>query len=170
MKLKKIYKSVLNEIGDSSSTPPNSRYFVSRNSGEVEFAFGKSNYIIVIRIPILQENKMALSIDFTTRESDLEMTNQHQALKVMSYIVGGLEEWLSRYKTKFYNDLGIEIVYIKYDPKSEESEEWNADDFNRRDKIYRAFLTKFAKKYNTSVSFQEGSGIVAKFNPSLKIN
>ena len=40
---------------------------------------------------------------------------------------------------------------------------------NKRDRLYRAYLEKFAKRYNSNVTFSTTGGIVAKFEPELEI-
>ena len=163
-------KQILNEIGDSNQIPSGAKFLVLKNSGEVEFSFLGDKYLIHIRIPIQQNNRIALTIDFYTLENNMDLTNKGQALKVMSYVVGCIEEWIKRYNKKFNQ---TEIVYIKYDPKSEESEEQDFDKIsknesaNKRDRLYRTFIEKFAKRYNSNVTFTTQGGVVAKFEPNL---
>lgn len=97
------------------------------------------------------------------------MTNRNAALQVMSYVVGGVEMWLSKYKDKYLNGENLVIPYIKFNPKSEDTENWSSDDLNRRDRLYRVYITKFASRYGSTASFSVVSGINAVFNPNLTI-
>lgn len=169
MKLRKIYESILTEIGDSVQVP-NASYFISKHSGEVKFNFLGDEYFISIRLPILNDEsspiRLAAMIDFDINGgNDHAMTNKHNALKLMSFVVGGLEEWFKRYSKKFGI---IEINYIKYNPKSEDDETFGADG-NKRDRVYRMFIEKFAKRYNSSVNFSTTGGLIAQFKPPIEI-
>lgn len=165
---------ILNEIGDTINIPHGINVVVSEYSGNVKFKFLDVFYTIEIRIPIKQDNKIVVSVDFYTTtdgkrfdpQTSYNITNQHQALKVMSYIVGSIEYWLKQYKDKFFKSIPLQLIYIKFDPKAEEDES-GAD--NRRNKLYQAFITKFAKRYGSTVTFSNTGGITAKFNPELTL-
>lgn len=168
MKLRRLYESILNEIGDSVQVP-NASYFVSKNSGEVKFNFLGDEYFISVRLPILDDSsspiKMVAAIDFDINGgTDHTMTNKHNALKLMSFVVGGLEEWFKRYSKKFGT---IQVIYIKYNPKSEEDETIVANS-NKRDRVYRMFIEKFAKRYGSAVSFSTSGGISSNFKPPIE--
>lgn len=96
-----------------------------------------------------------------------QMTNHHQALRVMSYIVGSIDYWLRKYKNKYFKNEPLKLIYMKFNPKSEEGE-IGAD--NRRNRLYQSYITKFAKRYNSTVTFSNTGGIIAKFNPELEIS
>lgn len=163
-------KQILNEIGDSNQIPSGAEFLVLKNSGECEFSFLGDKYLIHIRIPVNRDNSIVLTIDFYTLEGNMDLTNKGNPLRVMSYVVGCIEEWIKQYNKKFSQ---TEIVYIKYDPKSEESEEQDFDKIskndsaNKRDRLYRNFIEKFAKKYNSKTIFTTQGGVVAKFEPYL---
>ena len=176
MKLRPIYESILNEIGDSAQVPPGVKFNVGEQVGNCQFKFLESNYKIEIRIPIQNENKIALTVDFyTTDESnrfkpgDYDLTNKGQPLKVMSFIVGSIEEWINQYKEKFHQNDDLEVIYIKYDPKSENAEDFSNTDGNSRHRLYRIFIEKYAKRNGSSVTFSTTGGIVAQFKPPLTI-
>lgn len=95
MKLRTIYESILNEIGDSIQVPPGATF----GHGAIEFKFENTIYYIWIS-PFEHNGLLSLSIDFLVPETKTDMTNQNKPLKVMSYIVGSIEEWLSRYYSK----------------------------------------------------------------------
>ena len=61
------------------------------------------------------------------------------------------------------------MVYIKFNPKSEEDDVADADGVNKRDKMYRAYIDRFASKNGSSVTYTTSSGIVSKFNPNIII-
>lgn len=169
MKLRKIYEQVLSEIGDSVQVP-NASYFISKHSGEVKFNFLGDEYFISIRLPILDDERnpirLSAMIDFDINGgNEHEMTNKHNALKLMSFVIGGLEEWFKRYSKKFGT---IEVNYIKYNPKSEDDESFGTDG-NKRDRVYRMFVEKFAKRYNSNVTFSTVGGVTAIFRPMLEI-
>lgn len=162
-------KYILKEIGDSVQVP-NASYFISKHSGEIKFNFLGDEYFISVRLPILNDERshirLAAMIDFDINSgNDHAMTNKHNALKLMSFVVGGLEEWFKRYSKKFGI---IEINYIKYNPKSEDDETFGTDG-NKRDRVYRMFIEKFAKRYGSTTTFINSGGIVAVFKPHLEI-
>lgn len=168
MKLREIYKGILKEIGDSIQPPPNGQYKVSTHGGSVYFNFLDDKFQIDIRLPVVQSNKMALGVDFTTESSGFNMTNKGQPLKVMSYVTGGIEKWLQKYSQQELDGGEIELVYIKFNAKGED-DELDRYDSNRRNKLYQYYLTKFAKQYNASVQFDFTNGTTARFQPHLKI-
>jgi len=160
MKLRKIYESILNEIGDSAQVPPGAKF----TDHIIKFDFGELTFIVNINKLVDYDNKLAISVDFTTEFKAFDLTGQNQPLKLMSYIIGGIFEWLD----KFHR--GKELIYIKYDPRSEQSEmkpgEYSP---NQRDKLYRILIEKHAKKYGSSVNFSTTGGIIAQFKPPLEI-
>ena len=160
-------KDILNEIGNTSTLPPATNFAITDHTGQVNFDFLGQTYRIDIRIIVKHENKIALAMDFGTDDAKDSMTNKGQALKVMSYIVGCIEEWCNRYRQKFFKTETLNVVYIKYNPKSESDEEEGIG--NKRDRLYRAYIEKFAKRYNSNVTFSTTGGIVAKFEPELEI-
>jgi len=169
MKLIEIYKQLLKEIGESGSVPPDAKFKHTEYSGSVDFKFLGNKYTILIRFPVKQGNVAVMAFDFETKESEHGMTNKHQALKVMSYVVGCIEEWIKQYKQKFMKGEDLQISYIKYNPKSEEGEVATEDGVNARDRVYRLYIEKFAKKYGSSTTFSSSGGIVASFSPKLTI-
>lgn len=171
IRLKPILEQMLSEIGDISKAPHSGKYYIGPHSGIIEFQFIGLKYKVDIRLPIKSGNKIAISVDFTTEQEEDNMTNQHQALKVMSYIVGSLQEWLHRYKKKYFRNDVLELVYIKFNPKSETAEigKQNDDSTNKRDRLYRMYIKKYAESHNSSVSFHTSGGIIAKFDPYIKI-
>lgn len=175
MKLRKIYESILNEIGDSVQVPPGARFNVGAHGGNCQFKFLEDNYKIEIRIIIQNEGKIAISVDFYTtddsnrfKNGDYNLTNKGQPLKVMSYVVGCIESWLNEWKEDFLKNDILELNYIKFNPKSESDEKFD-DNGNKRDRLYRMFIEKFAKKYNSNVTFSTVGGVTAIFRPMLEI-
>lgn len=158
-------KYILNEIGETMTVPSGARFNVTEYKGNVVFNFLELKYKIDIRVLFKQENRITLAIDFETDKTSYDMTNQHQALKAMSYIVGSIDAWLKKYKTKIFKNESFNIIYIKFNPKAESSEQ-GAD--NRRNRLYQAFISKFAKKYNSTATFTESGGIVASFKPPIQ--
>lgn len=154
------FKDIITEIGDNIQIAPGSSFTINDNGGTVSFKFLSDTYFVDIRLIINMSDKIAVSIDFYANGS-AEMTNQNNALKVMSFVLGAIQEWLDRYVKRYGPK---ELVYIKYDPKKEEVESGN-----RRDTLYKYYLTKFAKSKDSKVSFSETGGIVAKFEPAIKI-
>lgn len=169
MTLKSLFKTILSEIGDRSAAPKNATYSVHESGGKVHFDFGDDRYIINIELPVKQNNKIAPVISFATDTGEFAMTNRNAALQVMSNIVGGVEVWLSKYKEKYLDGENLIVPYLKFNPKSEDTENWSEDDLNRRDRLYRAYITKFASRYGSTVSFSTTAGINAVFNPNLTI-
>lgn len=171
MKLKHIIENIITEIGDKSEVPPGSTFTVDEHFGKVEFRFEQEYYTIEVRVPVAILPKITISVDFYTGDKNDNMTNKHAALKVMSYITGCIEEWLIRYKEKFASEYdSIQVVYIKYNPKSEFSKDYkDSDGVNRRDRLYKIYIEKFAKKYESSVTWSTDGGVIAKFNPSIEI-
>lgn len=156
-------KYILNEIGDTSQVPTGATFSVMQIGGNVNFDFLGNRYNVLIRIPVKQEDKLALVVDFSA-DNQTELTNKNQPIKVMGFVVGCISEWLLKYKEKFGE---INVIYIKYDPKSETDEEEGAG--NRRDRLYRMFIEKFAKRYNSTVNFSTTGGITAMFKPPIEI-
>lgn len=171
MKLRKLYEQILNELGDISEVPSGATFRVHEYEGIVNFAFLGNTYKLSIRLPIKQGNKAALTVDFTTNELSDELTNKGQALKVMSYIVGCIEEWLRRYKKYYLNNDALELMYIMFNPKSEYSElgKESDDGVNKRDRIYRMYIDKFAKNHGSTVAWSTSGGVIAKFTPNIII-
>lgn len=171
LSLKRIFLEVysINEIGNTSTPPPGASYSISTGNGHVSFDFSGHKYIVDIRVPVQQGPKIALTLDFTTADKGDSMTNANRALTVMSYIVGSIETWLEKYKKKYFPGEPLSVVYIKYNPKSEESEDWGEAQSNKRDRLYRMYLEKFGRKHGTSTSFVTQGGIIAKFDPPLII-
>ena len=170
MKLKPLYEQIISEIGDNVIVPPGATYEVHEHTGKVQFTFMDDDYTTLIRFPIKSGNIAVLTLDFFTdsSEGEVALTNKHAALKAMSYIVGSLEEWLNRYKSKYLEDgEQLSIPYFKFNPKSESEETVDDESFNRRDKLYRAYISKFAAKHGVSVTFSNTGGVVAKFEPNL---
>lgn len=154
MKLRRI----LNEIGQIVS-PPGMK--LSRTS--VMFTYDGEKYVIHFKIVLKMQNRIALKIEYATSSGGFNLTNQNQPLKIFSYIFGGIEEWIKKYQNN------KEIVYISYNPKSEDGETPEKDVINRRDKIYRLYIKKLADQYDTEVNFQIGGNVFARFNPPLTI-
>lgn len=167
MKIKEIFNSILTEIGDTATPAPSARFVVGEYKGSVEFPFLDDQYNIDIRLPIKTDEYMTMAIDFDVDGNDeYAMTNKNNALKVMSFVVGGVEEWIRRYNKKFGK---LPIVYIKYNPKAENSETSAESGINARDRIYRMYIEKFANRHGSSTTFYNQGGIVAKFEPRLTI-
>lgn len=181
MKISKIYRQILNEIGNSSEVPPNAKFTVGQHSGKIGFKFMDDDYSIEIRVPIMKDDDpsdilMALTVDFDTNNGDYKLTNKGNPLKVMGYVVGSIEGWLLKYLKKFGSGK-LQIAYIKFNPKSEDSEigstssgEDDNEGRNKRDRLYRMFIDKFAKKHGVGVTYSTTAGIIAIFNPKLIIN
>ena len=110
MKLMELYQEMLLEIGSRAEIPPNAKFQITEHKGSVQFDFMSTVYNIDIRLPIKQGNVATLAIDFDVVGNDYKMTNQGQMLKVMSYVVGSLEEWIARYQAKFEP---LQIIYIQ---------------------------------------------------------
>lgn len=160
-------RDILYEIGDRFALPANAKMTVSEGSGTVKFKLGKFDYIVKISVPVAMSGRMAMVVDFETLTTGTDMTNAGNALEVMSSVVGSIEGWVKQYNKK-YGQHGL--VYIKYNPKSEgDDETWTPDSLNRRDKLYRVFISKFAQKYKSSVDFDSSGGITAKFKPELSV-
>jgi hypothetical protein len=172
MKLVEIYRDIkkLNEIGDSASSPAGANYVLHfEGTSHARFEFSGLEYIVEIIVVMRQDNNIAISVDFwTSGELGYGMTNQHKALELMSYIVGCITTWISKYHDRFFKNEELLVHYIKFNPKKEEKDV--AGEFqNRRDRLYRMYIEKFAKKYGSSVSFIAQGGVTAKFNPPLTI-
>lgn len=163
MKLRKIYESILTEIGDSVQVPPGATFNVLSHVSEVKFDFSGNKYTVSIRILMKQDDKIAIVIDFDA-DGETEMTNKNQPIKVMGFIVGCISEWFLKYKEKFGE---TKLIYIKYNPKSESDETKVIG--NKRDRLYRMFIEKFAKRYNSDVTFSTAGGIIAQFKPPIEI-
>jgi hypothetical protein len=163
MKLRKIYESVLTEIGDSSHVPAGATFSVMQIGGNVNFDFLGNQYNVLIRILVKQEDKIALVIDFDA-DGETDMTNKNQPIKVMGFVVGCISEWLSKYKEKFGE---TNLIYIKYNPTAESDETKVIG--NKRDQLYRMFIEKFAKRYGSAVNFSTAGGIIAQFKPPIEI-
>ena len=173
-----FYKSMLNEIGDTVSTPPGLTMNMNRLGDSIcKFTHDGDDYSVEISILMRDDMdesavKLALGIDFGVGEiagNSFSLTNKNQPLKIMSYIIGTLSEWLTKYQQKYYPEGALSIIYIKYDPKSEEDEEYG-DNGNKRDRIYRMFIEKFAKRMNSTVKFSDHRfGVDAMFKPPLQI-
>jgi hypothetical protein len=165
-------RNILLEIGDSSAIPPAASFKMDKYEGTVSFNFLGDKYKIFIKfayneIAMDSGKRVAIVVDFfANNDKDAVMTNRGQAIKTMSYVVGCLEEWLKRYKDKFGE---IELVYIKFNPKSESSEEKGDETVNKRDKLYRAYIDKFARKYGSRVNYTVSGGVVSKFEPNISI-
>lgn len=169
-------RNIITEIGDSSIVVNNAKFDINENRGKVSFRLLENSYEIDIRsqfkVNIGHPTTMILIVSFSTNETGSDLTNKGQPLKVMSNVVGGIEEWIKRYNKRFGQ---TEIVYIKYDPKSESDEQQDFDKIsksnsaNKRDRLYRVFIEKFSKRYNSTVSFTTQGGVVAKFEPYLKV-
>ena len=167
MKLRFIFESILNEIGDSSQIPSGAKFSISEFKGLVKFNFMSDDYTVEIRLPVKQDIGMGMTVDFfANNDQNAGMTNKGHALKIMSFVVGSIEEWIRRYYKKFGS---LPIFYLKFNPKSESEETQNKDGINSRDRIYRIFIEKFAKKYNSTVIFSNVGGISAQFKPPLTI-
>ena len=149
MKLRKI----LNEIGNTT-IPPNTKF----STNNIKFKFENINYQIDFRIGVEDAERFSVFIDFYAN-GDTSLTNQNQPLKVMSYIFGCIEEWLRRKKKK--------CIYIGYNPKSESDETPNILSVNKRDRVYRMYLSKIADKFGSEVEFLIHGNVIARFNPPL---
>lgn len=165
MKLKFLLESILAEIGDSVIVP-NANYVVSQTSGNIKFSLKGFHYTVDIRLPIHQlksqysdinNSKITILVDFSTDEDQYNLTNQNQPLTVMANIVGGLTEWLNKWKDDFNNSQPVQIVYIKFNAKNEDESGMGP---NKRTALYKAFIQKFARKYNTQVTFSGGTNEV----------
>jgi hypothetical protein len=170
MKLVEIYRDIkkLNEIGDRIQKPPSGIYDVGTYDGKIKFVVDQLEYTIEIKVPTINPPKISLVVDFYTGDENNDMTNAHAALKVLSYIVGGVEEWLKRYK-EYVKTEKLEVVYLRFNPKSE-NDEMELGSNNRRSKLYQAFIKKFASNYGSDVQFTVSGGkINATFIPELKI-
>lgn len=170
MKLRPLYNQLLTEIGDSIQIPPGVSFSAHSTGGNVKFNYLEDDYEITIKFPIKQGNKLAVEISFGTRRNKQWMTNKNQPLKIMSYIVGCVEEFLKRYAKKYDKVDNLEIVYIKFNPETEDSTDTSSEgNINRRDRLYKAYINNFAKRYESTVSWSSSGGIIAKFNPPLII-
>ena len=99
---------------------------------------------------------------------DYGLTHSHQLLQVMANVIGSIEGWIVEYK-KLTKDEHLFITGLQFQPKSEPGES-NIE--NRRDIIYRHYISQLAKKYNTSSIFSSNSSsssVKAEFNPPIKI-
>ena len=168
LKLKNIINEIITEIGTIPKPPSNARFTVWKHSGIVNFSINNLNYIIDIRVIIQQDNKIAISVDFSTAEHEYELTNAKNPFLIIGYIMASVEEWLIHY-SKQYCDQNCELIYLKFDPKSENDENLDADMLNKRGRIYKLYITKFSEKYNSTAQFSNVGGIVAKFNPPINI-
>lgn len=176
IKLKPILEQIIYEVGNRSEVPPGAIFNTSQYKGHVKFSFLQDEYTIEIRLiinaPKDEENiiKIALGVDFYTGDVNNDMTNKHQALKLMSYIVGSIEEYLIRLQKEEARGNSLQLLYIKFNPKSEEHEHTKmVDVINRRDRLYRIYIDSFANKYGSTVTFSSMGGIVAKFDPPIII-
>lgn len=174
MKLRKIYNQIreeqlLKEIGDRFEIPQGATFQIHEYEGKVKFKFLDDDYLVAIRLPIKQGNQAGMTVDFiTNNDLDAKMTNKGSALKVMSYVVGSIDEWIKRYKKYYFNNDPFKLIYIKFNPKSE-SGEISSEFANKRDKLYRIYINQFASKYGSQVEYSSGGGITAKFNPKIII-
>ena len=122
------FRDILTEIGDNIQIAPGSTFTINENGGTVSFKHSNDTYHVDIRLLINMSDKIAMSIDFYANDST-EMTNQNNALKIMSFVLGSIQEWLTIYAKRYG---GKELIYIKYDPKKEDAEPGN-----RRDTLYQ---------------------------------
>lgn len=165
MKLKQILNEVLNEIGDRINLPTGVDYNIQNDLITSKFKFLNDTYSIKINIKQdnIENNKLILDIDvlfYIESDSAFQMTNKNQPLALLSNISGIIIESLKKYKEYHYDsDLEVQIHELTYTPKSEEEDEY-ADDINslfgpinKRDKLYRVFIEKFAKIMNGDVVF-----------------
>jgi hypothetical protein len=163
-------KNILKEIGETLTVPPSSNFNVSKTSGSVTFNFSGLTYHVDIEVNNVRDNKISISADFGTAESDYGTTNQGQPLTVISFVFGCIDKWLKKYKTKFFKSESLNLMYLRYHPKSEPDEREYVN--NKRDKLYRVFIEKWAKRYNSSVNFSTSGGyytnINANFNPPME--
>lgn len=161
-------RTILNEIGSRVTPPPRASYMINQSDGKVAFDTDGIGYIVNISIPAAMLGKIMLVVSFETHGGNYDMTNLNKPLQVMSYVVGAIKEFVSKYNKKYGSH---SLVYIQYSPKSEENEKWSRDNLNRRDKMYRIFIEKFAQEYGSSTSFSvSGGNIVARFDPPIVIN
>lgn len=168
IKLKNILNEIITEIGDVSTVPNNAHFSVSNLDGQVTFKINDLNYVIYIRVIIKQEYNFAVAVDFKTEETEYELTNAQNPILIMGYIMASIEKWLKLYSKKYCDSQG-KLIYLKFDPKSEDSENLDNSNLNKRGRVYKMYITKFAQRYNTNPQFITSGGIVAKFNPPIEI-
>lgn len=174
MKLRKLFESILNEIGDYASFGGNIRYYISDSKGKISFKIDDLSYNIDLDLiyKYTEEgfiiNRLFVSFyTKTNNKPNYELTNKNNMLKVMGTIVNSIEQWLLEFKKKYY--LKKIIIYeIAFKPHYREDE---ARLNNARSKIYQYYINKFCKKYNSSPSFKNDIIIVlAKLNPPIILN
>lgn len=159
-------KQIINEIGDRSQLPAGVRYLVGEYKGSVKFTFLGDDYLLDIKVIIKNSGKIGLFVEFTANKDNESygLTNKNAAIELMSYIVGGLEEWMTKYLKK-YGDYSVAL--LRYIAKSENDEpEINN---NVRDRLYQKFIERFAKKYGSEIVITQQNGTNIKFNPPLTI-
>lgn len=166
LKLKNIINEIITEIGDVSTVPNNAHFSVSNLDGQVTFKINDLNYVIYIRVIVKQEYNFAVAVDFKTEENEYELTNAQNPILIMGYIMASIEKWLKLYSKKYCDSQG-KLIYLKFDPKSENDENLDTDMLNKRGRIYKLYITKFSEKYNSTAQFSNVGGIVAKFNPPI---
>lgn len=114
MKLRKIYESILNEIGDSIEKPSEGIYIIdSETTGLVKFEWLNDEYGIGIHLPVFQENegstRIAIITYFDVIGGTFRLTDKNQPLKLIGFIVGSLVEWMARWKKKFSKNNKVEL-------------------------------------------------------------
>lgn len=158
-------KQILNEIGDSIRLPNGNINVMQETAGTFTFSIDNIWYICYITFPIYDniKSKIVITVAFnsTNDEDDsYKLTNQNVPLKVLSYVVGGLELYIMKWKKKFNKNKDVHVVYVKFTAKQESDELGN-----KRARVYKKFIEKFASRYNVSVNFSGGTNeIVAKFD------
>lgn len=167
IKLKRLLAEIITEIGDVSTVPNNAHFSVSNLDGQVTFKINDLNYVIYIRVIIKQEYNFAVAVDFKTEENEYELTNAKNPLLIMGYIMASIEKWLKLYSKKYCDSQG-KLIYLKFDPKSEDDENLDANVLNKRGRVYKMYITKFSEKYNSTPQFSTTGGITAKFNPPIE--
>jgi hypothetical protein len=167
MKLTKIYQNLF-EIGDSVNIP-SAHYKVGRLSGEYNFKIDDTEYICEIRFPFhrlkdeeFDISKIAAVVDFNSESNDeYSLTNKNIPLKLMSYIVGGFEMYITKWKKEYNNNEEVLIAYLKFNSQKESDE---PESNNKRSNLYKRFIEKFATRHNSSVQFNGGvNSVIAKF-------
>lgn len=168
MNLMEIYRLI--EVGDRVKSPPGATYHLNKNGSIFLFRLDDLSYKVNIDVTDHYES-VALNVYFKSFEAEYDLTNKHQALKLMSYIVGGIAECMKKYKEEFTPEKDVlKIDTIYYTPKSEDDETGSSEVINKRDSLYRAFVKKFANSYNSDVTFDVSRDLVtAYFEPYLEI-
>lgn len=159
-------KQILREIGDRSQLPQGAKYLVGEYKGNVKFNFLGDDYLLDIKVIIKNSGKIGLFVEFSVNKDNESygLTNKNAAIELMSYIVGGLEEWITKYLKKYGE---YSVALLRYIAKSEADEETINN--NVRDKLYQKFIERFAKKHGSEITVTQQNGTNVRFDPPLTL-